>query len=286
VATPATVDGSGYLTSGATSSGESVELNRPFMYQYQTNTPPTDLLATNISQWLYADNADGNWAYDSGLLSVDTDYETYYNVSMAGGVAHWFGLSYIATEFLWGNSAGNDIQVNAGQTESLLPYGYLPDYLETSQPKLETVEYDFWNASPFYGYDLPILPGNPNFLPSAVVPLIIESVGSPVQIAGYAKMTLNNGNPGIYGYLGQYFETNAYEIDTNGYITTNATDMIMPIGTFFAMQPGPVALTTMPDLDTGQRGTGVVYAVSLNVDKNHDGTMDLAWNGQDATSQS
>jgi hypothetical protein len=42
----------------------------------------------------------------------------------------------------------------------------------------------------------------------------------------------------------------------------------------------------MPDLDTGERGTGTVYCVSLNVDANHDGTMDLTFNGPDVTSQS
>jgi hypothetical protein len=40
----------------------------------------------------------------------------------------------------------------------------------------------------------------------------------------------------------------------------------------------------MPDIDTGERGTCMVYSVSLQLDKNHDGTMDTSFNGPDATS--
>ena len=32
----------------------------------------------------------------------------------------------------------------------------------------------------------------------------------------------------------------------------------------------------MPDIDTGQQGTGVVKIVSMNVDANHDGVMDFS----------
>ena len=42
----------------------------------------------------------------------------------------------------------------------------------------------------------------------------------------------------------------------------------------------------MPDLDTGKQGTCTVSIVSLNVDANHDGTMDLSYFGQDQTSPS
>jgi hypothetical protein len=55
-------------------------------------------------------------------------------------------------------------------------------------------------------------------------------------------------------------------------------------GDFFATQPGPVALVTMPDVDTGAQGTCTVYAVSLVLDANHDGIMDTSFSGQDATS--
>ena len=51
------------------------------------------------------------------------------------------------------------------------------------------------------------------------------------------------------------------------------------------MQPGPAALVTMPDIDTGQQGTGVVNVIKLQLDVNHDGTMDLSFGGPDNTSQ-
>ncbi len=54
---------------------------------------------------------------------------------------------------------------------------------------------------------------------------------------------------------------------------------------FLTTEAGQAALVTMPDLDTGARGTGTVYCVSMNVDANHDGTMDTSFNGPDATSQ-
>ena len=88
----------------------------------------------------------------------------------------------------------------------------------------------------------------------------------------------------LAGYLGQYF-TNAYQIGPDGNPTTNLAGMLSPYGQFFATVPGPVALKTMPDIDTGKQGTGIVYCVSLQVDKNHDGVMDTNFFGNDATSQ-
>jgi hypothetical protein len=67
-------------------------------------------------------------------------------------------------------------------------------------------------------------------------------------------------------------------------VTTNTTGVLSPYGNFFATEPGDVALVTMPDLDTGERGTGIVHCVSLQVDKNHDGEMDLSFSGPNATS--
>ena len=83
--------------------------------------------------------------------------------------------------------------------------------------------------------------------------------------------------------MGQYFQQ-AYQIDTNGNITTNTTGVLSPYGAYFATQPGPAALETMPDIDTGQQGTTTVYAISLALDANHDTNMDLTYNGTDSTS--
>jgi pimeloyl-ACP methyl ester carboxylesterase len=39
----------------------------------------------------------------------------------------------------------------------------------------------------------------------------------------------------------------------------------------------------MPDIDTGQRGTGTVHVIKLQLDVNHDGEMDLSFGGPDNT---
>ena len=57
--------------------------------------------------------------------------------------------------------------------------------------------------------------------------------------------------------------TKRIQKDTNGNVTTNTTGILSPYGSFFATEPGPAALVTMPDVDTGARGTGTVYCVSV-----------------------
>jgi hypothetical protein len=101
---------------------------------------------------------------------------------------------------------------------------------------------------------------------------------------GYAKMSVQNGYSGVYAYLGQYFDT-AYKVNTNGTVTATNTGVLSPYGDFFATEAGRAALVTMPDIDTGERGTNIVYCVSLQVDKNHDGVMDSTFSGPDTTSQ-
>ena len=104
-----------------------------------------------------------------------------------------------------------------------------------------------------------------------------------MQIAGYAKHAVTNGYPGVYGFLGQYFDK-AYKMDENGNITTNQTGVLSPYGEFFPTEPGQAALVTMPDIDTSARGTGVVNVVKLQLDVNHDGIMDTSFAGPDNTS--
>jgi hypothetical protein len=114
--------------------------------------------------------------------------------------------------------------------------------------------------------------------------LLVTSLGSPFRVAGYAKQAITNGYSAQYAYLGQYF-TNAFTMDGNGNVTTNSAGLFSPYGEFFPMQPGPAALVTMPDLDTGQRGTGVVNVIKLQTDVDHNNQMDLSFGGPDNTSQ-
>jgi hypothetical protein len=53
------------------------------------------------------------------------------------------------------------------------------------------------------------------------------------------------------------------------------TGVLSPYGNFFATEPGPAALVTMPDPDTGEQGTDTVYVVGLRLDANHDGVMEV-----------
>jgi hypothetical protein len=148
-------------------------------------------------------------------------------------------------------------------------------YSQTAQPQFQTAEYDFWNFSP--------VPGMTNFVNGQPGDLLIAPVGGSIGVNGYAKLAVVNAYSGVFGYLGQYFDQ-AYQIDTNGNVTTNTTGLLSPYGQFFATEPGPAALVTMPDIDTGERGTGVVWCASMQVDKNADGIMDLSFSGTDATS--
>jgi hypothetical protein len=97
-------------------------------------------------------------------------------------------------------------------------------------------------------------------------------------------MAITNGYSGKFAYLEQYWDK-AYKTDTNGVATTNQTGLLSPYGEFFATEPGPAALVTLPDIDTGQRGTGIVSVIKLQLDVNHDGVMDLSFGGPDNTSQ-
>lgn len=171
--------------------------------------------------------------------------------------------------------------VNAGSSYSgyWLDYQYV--YPKFAEPKFQTIEYDFWqNPDPSQ------LPGGANFSTSQTNFPLITGVGSPnFQVVGYAKLQVTNSvDSGVYGFLGQYF-ANAYATDSNGNVSSN-TGILSSYGNFFATAPGQAALVTMPDPDTGEQGTAVVYCVSLNLDKNHDGIMDTSFNGPDTTSAS
>jgi hypothetical protein len=245
------------------------------------------MLATDQTQWLCSYPLDSPEMYydpatDSmvsyGYLeeigvtpSVDAGWNQWE--TMAANARNVYGLPFLSAKIAWGNTSDATYTLSAGsQVENV--DGYF--YPQTAQPLFQTVEYDFWNRSP--------LPGSTNFSTSQASDLLIAGVDSFIGVNGYAKLAVSNGYPGVYAYLGQYFDQ-AYKIDANGVVTTNTTGVLSPYGSFFATEPGPAALVTMPDVDTGARGTCTVYCVSAQVDKNFDGTMDLSFNGPDATSQ-
>ena len=247
-------------------------LVHPLAFEFQIQTSYASALAMDQTRWLFSYPISLQAGWDSTPIGFTTNSSGGW--TFASNARNYWGLPYVSAKLAYNDSTATTL--NPGDTYSP-PSGVNNTYAypQTAQPVFQTTEYDFWSYSP--------VPGSTGFAPTNQSDLLIAPVGSSIGVNGYAKLALQNGYSGVYGYLGQYFDT-AYAM-TNGAVTTNPTGVLSPYGNFFATAPGPVALVTMPDPDTGARGTGTVYAVSLNVDANHDGTMDLTFNGPDATSQ-
>ena len=320
---PGDVDDNGNLTTGATNDFDYISLSRPPRYEFQTNGMALpNLLSANSTRWLFYD-ADDVWIGDNwmgnitgtGIINPDTDWSSYFDISMSSNVRNYFGLPYLSSLLVYqkyddlGNPLGLTTNLlNSGATHSfsiddfysIADANYQNIYVETAQPQFRTVKYCFYRP------DWNWLPGSDFFTPTNDSPTLIKSisgttqntfyatndlpflivpVGLCTQIAGYAKLAVVNGYPGVYGYLGQYFDQ-TYKVDDNGNVTTNQTGVLSPYGYYFATDVGVAALVTLPDIDTGERGTCMVYSVSLQLDKNHDGTMDTSFNGPDVTSSS
>ncbi len=277
----------------------------PYNFQLPTTatnqTPILSLLDTNSTRWLgngltcyviyyqyypgdYGISSDNYWE-----IAMELNYGTYI-MTMGSNVTNLYGLPFLSTAIANGNAASQIYTIYPGNNSTnVFPnLGWM--YSEVAQPRFQTVEYDFWNPNAGYWdiswnwHQTEFLPGQNDFSPTnASQQQFFAGVGSQTQIAGYAKLALLNGYDGVYGYLGQYFDQ-AYQINTNGIVTTNKTGILSPFGNFFATQPGQAALVTMPDIDTGQRGTCTVSCVSLQLNRRHNGNMDLSFNGLDATS--
>lgn len=249
-----------------------------FAVSSATNFPA--VLYTNDTRWLANSPLDGStndWArFGVSYNSADG------SLSLAANVSNWFGLPFVSVEIATNGPLLTTLEAGYSTTAS----GYL--YPETAQPQLGIVEYDYWpfGASPFHDFaQSSDFPGFGGMHVNHTNSVLLTAVGNAgFQLACFAKLAVTNGYPDAYGFLQQYFER-AYQIDTNGFVTTNETGVLSPYGQFLATQPGPVALVTMPDVDTGERGTCTVYAVSLQLDKNHDGVMDTSMAGPDTTSQ-
>jgi hypothetical protein len=150
-------------------------------------------------------------------------------------------------------------------------------YPEVEPPQFQSDGYYFGVAGTH------VLPGHESFSTTNTTPLILAAVGSPIQIAGYAKLALANGYAGKFAYLGQYFDK-AYKANPDGTRSTNETGFLSPYGQFFPTEPGPTILTTLPDGVSTNVGECTVHVIGLSVDANHDGALDLAYTGPDQTS--
>jgi hypothetical protein len=304
VYTPSDVDANGNMTTGVQlnnflDDGTNLDLSLLPTYLPTTNTVSAPLLGSAEYLCTYSAGIVGDdYVHDYGCEGFSYDNDGNFDLDFTNHVANYWGLPFTSAEVYYvdGNTGDNDNTVlNAGGSLSYV--GVNAIYMNTTQPQYKTVQYDFWNDN-FYGgasedggyglfYDAAgttNLPGNSAFSPTNTSQLLMVGVGQSIGIAAFAKLEVtNSAYTGVYGYVQQYL-TNAYALDDNGNVTANLTGIVSPYGNYFATQAGAAAVVTMPDPDTGQQGTGIVYAVSLNLDKNHDGTMDLSWNGPDATS--
>jgi hypothetical protein len=282
---------------------------RNFLYINTTNLNSSGFLNTG-----YAVNPDGSYslpanpvfqfvAPTNGMTIPALDQSTYMQpypdyqplgiyvngssqFVLPNNIYNWFGLHL--SSVLLSHSHGGTLHLDVLSAGGTFPvtndtYYFYPQF---DQPQLQTVGYYFgrmdnqWNENSILG---DLLPGQPDFSPTNSQPLLIAGMGQPVQIAAFAKKIITNGDTSKPVYVAQYFDK-AYQVDTNGNVTTNQTGVLSPWGDFFPTEPGPVALVTMPDIDPPyQRGTCTVYCVSLQLDANHDGNMDLSYFGPDCT---
>ncbi len=278
------LDGSGFLNTGAYFD-ENGMLHLPStpVFQFSAPTTNTTIPALDSSTWMqpYTDYQPlGIYTNGSGQFALPNN------------IYNWFGL-HLSYVLLAHNHAGTLYldTLSAGSTwpKANDTYYFYPQF---DQPQLQTVGYyfgrmdnEFTWGGPWINQNVPgdPLPGENNFSPTNAQPLLIVGMnGQPVRFAAFAEKIVVNGDQSKPVYVGQYFDK-AYKVDTNGVVTSTQTGILSPWGDFFPTEPGPVALVTVPDIDTGQRGTGIVYVVSLQVDANHDGVMDPSYFGQDET---
>jgi hypothetical protein len=251
-------------------------LPNPFLWPTNQVAIPA-VLDPSASRWTCATP----WSLYDGLgYQMMADF----GLTVSGGTAHitanavnFFGLPFVS-ETLAYNDQGTISYANIGQGSSAPSATLAGAFPEVAEPGLHSSGYYF--ARP--GVDP--LPGESAFSPTNSTPgLLITGFGQQLNLAAYAVFSLTNGYSNAYGYLGHYF-TNAFRIDTNGNVTAQTTGSLSPYGEFTPTEPGPVALVTMPEPDTGRQGTGIVNVIKLQLDVNHDGIMDLTFGGPDNTS--
>ena len=259
-------------------------LQYPVVYSFQTptNSNPIAAILDPASQAKYTYSFPLDTSYGLDAINVASVSNMYY---MPGNTVNYFGLPYVSVEFTYNN--GNSFQMSLLNSNGSIPAVSGFAYPQAALPELQTVDYYFAEPVGSYWPQQPepqnLIPGNGAFSPTNTTPLLCASFGQSVQIAGYAKQQLNNGNSGVYAYLGQYFQ-GAYIVDGTGAVTTNSAGIISPYGTFVPTNIGPAALVTMPNWNDSMQRTALVQVVSLNVDANHDGTMDFSFGGPDQTS--
>lgn len=265
-----------------------------FDYQYTgsgTEANPQHLLA-NTDWILFRDNYNfwidgyGSGVDTEGNAELGLDFDANTNLVLGTPpVINCYGLPLQDMQIAY----YGELVPGGKLTGDAISYGpFFPRFIS---PTLTTIDYYFVSQTPFLnakfsGNDLPRppIPGSPDFTVNTPSPLLIAPFGQSFSVSGWAKQAVAGSTPTKYAYLEQYFDA-ALTIDAKGNATSSSAGSLSPYGEFFPTMPGPAALVTMADIDyPNQRGTGIVNVIKLQLDVNHDGTMDLSFGGPDNTS--
>jgi hypothetical protein len=268
----------------------------PSSFVWQTNLltiPASPVLGISDPYWIAQPNANADIDPNTGLLVPPANfygdlgaYTSGVSLYLQSSVKNLFGLTFETA--LVNNTPGSIVTVAPNGSATLTDVNCF--YSQTADPVLTSDGYYFatvntpgtglpGDTGPNQPSPLPVLAG---FASTNQTGLMVASVGTPIVIGGWNKFAVTGSSK--YAYLGQYYITNAF-IVTNGIVTTNTTGVVSPYGDFFPTQVGQVAMVTMPDINPPyEQGTGVVDVISLNVDANHDGTMDFSYGGPDFVS--
>ncbi len=240
--------------------------------------------------------------YGTGLGVINTAQSEFLSeVGMAGyqaGSVYWtlsnsmvnfFGLPIDSVNLVRGNTPGQPAeysQLTAGQS-AVVSSSTVRVFPNVRQPTLQTVGYLFsvpvQHPETLSTRYQPPIPPEPDFSVTNITPLLMASVGQGYSHSGWAKKIITNGDTNKPAYLEQFFDQ-AFKTDANGNATTNKTGILSEFGEFFPTEPGRVILTTKPDIETSEVGQALVNVISLNVDANHDSTIDRTFAGPDTTS--
>jgi len=115
------------------------------------------------------------------------------------------------------------------------------------QTRAGTVGHYFERISSDTTVFLDSFPGVGSFVVTNTTPLLIASVGQPMQLAGWAKQRSSTVTPTSSPTWANTLKK-ALTV-TNGVKTTNQTGILSEYGEFLPTEPGRVILTTKPDLD-------------------------------------
>jgi len=272
---PAHIDSTlGRLTTGASiDEAGNTALHYPGAFEMPIPSglePPSCVLAAEDTEWTsYRPVAsyDGSFLQALGLDHVGT------NLVMAQSARNLFGLTNREVKLVWGTLPGEQLTIHPGD---VVPYKAGGLYPKVDEPILEPAGY-YFRINSATG-----VPGGLDFSVTNETPLLVATLGEACCVAGYSRQRIVNGAQDKPGYLEQYFE-GAFTIGPDGLPTTNRAGVLSKLGDFVPLVPGPAALITEPDYHSPVQGTATVHVISMAVDRNHDGIMDLSFTGDDAT---